>query len=179
MALILRSSIRPAVIAIGAIVALFLSLAPAASAADPTFSRSNFATGNSPISIAAGDLNGDLRPDLVTANDQDNNVTVLFADAFGGFTGPLALATGAQPRDVAIADFNGDGNPDLAVANGNQVSIMLGDGLGGFATAVGYATPGEVPVGIVAGDFNQDGRRDVALANVFTGLSVMLGDGAG
>ncbi len=44
---------------------------------------------------------------------------------------------------MAAADFNGDGNPDLAVGSGaptgstgNQVSIYLGDGHGGFSAPV-------------------------------------------
>ncbi len=43
---------------------------------------------------------------------------------------------GTWPESVAIGDVNGDGHDDLAVANqnSNNVSILLGDGSGGFGT---------------------------------------------
>jgi hypothetical protein len=43
----------------------------------------SFATGILPLSVAVADLNGDGRPDLVTANFDGNNVSVLL----GGNTG--------------------------------------------------------------------------------------------
>ena len=48
---------------------------------------------------------------------------------------------------MAVGDFNGDGRLDIAVANegSNTVSIFLGNGLGGFATAVTYSTGGTNP----------------------------------
>ena len=48
------------------------------------------------------------------------------------------------PNSVAVGDFNRDGNPDLAVANygSNNVSILLGNGGGAFAAAVGELCSG-------------------------------------
>jgi hypothetical protein len=39
--------------------------------------QARFAVGSYPTSVAAGDVNGDGRPDLVTANDANNDVSVL------------------------------------------------------------------------------------------------------
>src|SRR5215469_5518173 len=49
------------------------------------------------------------------------------------------FGAGTEPRSVAVGDFNGDGKPDLAVANfgSNNVTILLGDGKGGFSPAAG------------------------------------------
>src|ERR1700731_4093512 len=77
------------------------------------------------------------------------------------------LAVGAAPNSVEIADFTGDGNLDLVVANSgsNNVTILLGDGKGGFVEAKGSPFPaGHSPNDICVGDFNGDGNLDVAIA---------------
>jgi len=64
-----------------------------------------------------------------------------------------------------VADFNRDGNPDLAVANqgDGDVTVLLGNGDGTFATPLSYAigTYGN-PSGVVSADFNGDGIPDLA-----------------
>lgn len=84
---------------------------------------------------------------------------------------------------VANADFNLDGLADLAVTNAlsNDVSILLGDGLGGFTAAPGSPVPvGTAPSSVVVGDFNLDGIQDLAVANSGgNNGSVLLGNGDG
>jgi hypothetical protein len=50
------------------------------------------------------------------------------------------FGAGANPFSVAVGDFNLDGKPDLAAANVNSatVSVLLGNGMGGFAMAVNF-----------------------------------------
>ena len=47
---------------------------------------------------------------------------------------------GITPASVAVGDFNRDGNPDLAVANygSNTVSVLLGNGTGGFGLRTNF-----------------------------------------
>ena len=49
-------------------------------------------------------------------------------------------AGGYGPSSVAVGDFNGDGKQDLAVANfdSNNVSILLGNGVGSFSAATNF-----------------------------------------
>ena len=93
----------------------------------------------------------------------------------------MSFRRGNNPQSITTADFNADGKPDLATANVvfGDVSVLLGDGAGGFAAAVNFRV-GKQPQSITASDFNADGRPDLATANTVSGdVSVLLGDGAG
>ena len=88
---------------------------------------------------------------------------------------------GGQPRTVAAADFDGDGILDLAVANqgSNTISVLKGDGKGGFAAATNYGV-GTSPASLVAVDLNADGRIDLAVSNLSSNsVSVLIGKGDG
>ncbi len=79
------------------------------------------------------------------------------------------------------ADFDGDNKADLAVANrdGNSVTVLRGNGLGGFASPVEYPV-GATPVSIVIEDVNGDGKLDIATANFgSSNVSVLFGNGLG
>ena len=97
------------------------------------------------------------------------------------FNGTPMFQAGRMPHSVAMGDFNGDGNQDLVVANkgSNDVSILLGNGKGGFLPAVNYAA-GSKPWSVVVGDFNRDGKPDLAVANAASNnISILLGNGNG
>ena len=82
--------------------------------------------------MAIGDLNGDGKPDLATANYSSNTVSVLLGNGDRTFGARTDFATAGGPYSVAIGDLNGDGKPDLATANygSNTVSVLLGNGDG-------------------------------------------------
>jgi hypothetical protein len=145
---------------------------------------SNPATGNGPRAIAVGDFNEDGDQDLAVANYSSNNVTVLLGNGAGAFSPARnsPFGAGTNPFGLAVGDFNGDGHADLAVTGqgSDNVSILLGDGQGGF-------TPGKNPIAvagqpnpIVVADFNGDGIADLAVGS-FTGnsVTVLLGSGSG
>ena len=110
--------------------------------------------------VAIGDLNGDLKPDVVVANPSLNNIGV-FLNAGNGTLGPgTFLAISGRPDSVALADLNSDGHLDivLVVANssgGTGLQMMLGDGHGGFAAPVAVPTGSVSPLSnTVIADFN-------------------------
>ena len=134
---------------------------------DGTFrARRDYTTGRGPLSVAIGDLNGDRKPDLVTANNYANTVSVLTNRGNGSFKAKRDYATGRGAYFVAIGDLNGDRKPDLAVANAdaNSVSVFINRGHGGFARRHNYAT-GSAPVSVAIGDLNGDRKPDLAVAN--------------
>jgi len=143
------------------------------------------ATGNSPASVVVGDFNGDSKADLAIANSADNTVTVLLGNGAGGFAAATGspITVGTQPVSIAISDFNGDGKSDLAIANAmdNTVTVLLGNGSGGFSAASGspFAVGGH-PQSVTVADFNGDGKADLAVANFgSSNVTVLLGNGAG
>ena len=68
------------------------------------------------MSVAIGDLNGDGNPDLATANESANSVSVLLNRGDGTYEAKHDYETGGQPLSLAIGDLNGDGRADLATA---------------------------------------------------------------
>ena len=143
--------------------------------------KTDFPTGMQPASVVLGDVNGDGRPDIVTANSGSNSVSVLLNTGTGAFGPPTGFPIGGAGSSVALGDVNGDGRPDLAAVNNNigTVSVLLGTGAGVFGPKTDYPTSA-TPFGVALGDVNGDGRPDIVTANVFTNsVSVLLGTGAG
>src|SRR6266481_7907382 len=88
--------------------------------------------------------------------------------------------TGEFPESLVVGDFNGDGKQDLAVANNgsDNVSILLGDGMGHFSAPENFAV-GPQPSSVAVGDFNGDGKQDLVVVLQTTSVSILLGDGTG
>jgi Ca2+-binding RTX toxin-like protein len=139
------------------------------------------ATGYNPYSIATADVNGDGNLDLVTANLNTFNASVLLGNGSGGFAAKTDFVTGVGPFSIAVADVNGDGKPDLVTANEgtNNASVLLGNGSGGFAAKTDFAT-GSSPRSVALADVNGDGKLDLITSNYNASTaSVLLGNGSG
>ncbi|ADV84918.1 FG-GAP repeat domain-containing protein [Terriglobus saanensis] len=100
----------------------------------------------------------------------------------------VTISTGPSPRWIAIADVNHDRNLDIVVANAGSdntdsgtITVLLGDGRGGFHLAAGSSFPaGHLPNDVAIGDMNNDGNLDLVIANHQSPyLRVFLGDGRG
>lgn len=77
------------------------------------------------------------------------------------------------------SDFNKDGKIDLATITTNSISILLGDGVGGFALRK-TVDISSYTSDLTSGDFNNDGNIDIALTSSNTGtVRVLLGAGDG
>jgi len=156
--------------------------------ASVSLSAATSTTGNSPVSVATGDFNGDRIQDLAATNEVDDTVSILLGKGNGAFQSHADYTTGYGPADVAVGDFNHDGFLDLAVANAGEnasgqsadsVSILLGNGDGTFRTHVEYSA-GRTPVSVAVGDFNGDGNLDLAVvAQYDDAVSILLGNGNG
>ncbi|MBC8156339.1 MAG: T9SS type A sorting domain-containing protein, partial [Bacteroidetes bacterium] len=144
----------------------------------------SFSLASSPLSVATGDVNGDGLPDLVTANGNDDTVSILLNTGSGRFGPATNFGAKGSPFSLAVVDFNGDGHLDLAVAgiNFSLVSLLLGDGTGRFVGGASRYVDA-YPLSIVTGDINGDGKPDLATVSVYFSndglVSVLLNDGNG
>lgn len=89
-----------------------------------------------------------------------------------------------SPISVAVGDFNSDGKNDLLIANYGSlnVSVLLGNGSGGFTAPISSIGIGGNPSTIVARDFNGDGHLDFATTHTGgpnVGVSIRYGNGTG
>lgn len=139
-----------------------------------------FPSGPVPVGIHTGDFNGDGHLDVAISNygraDEPGFVTVHFGDGQGGFGEPSVLTAGEGPTELAVADFNGDGHLDIVSCNllSHDVTVFLGDGLGGFTDVGQFPTAapqpsrplaGTRPRALAVGDLNRDGFPDLISAN--------------
>ena len=122
--------------------------------------------GSVPRWLAATDLNGDGKADLVAGLDYTNSILSLFGNGTGSFTVGARWTSGLQPFAGAVADFTSDGRPDVITSSpgrldGNGVlSLFTGNGNGSFTAAQSHGLASS-PVQALAGDFNGDGRADL------------------
>lgn len=150
-------------------------------AAQVTFSKPDFDIGKAPVSIDRADFNRDGLLDVVTANSQDNSITILLNNGNLTLGRRKDYPVGTNPSAVVAGDFDNDGVPDVAVANqgDNTVSIFLGNGDGTLRLLSTFAV-GSSPDALVVADFNRDGKLDLAVANSGDStFSVFLGNGKG
>lgn len=149
-----------------------------------TFSEASYSplgVGANPVSIAISDVNGDHKPDLVTANYGSSNVSVLIANSNTTFQNAINYSVGAAPRSIVLADVNNDGKSDLLVANSGSstVSVLLGVGDGTFQTTLNQSA-GTMPYAIAVGNLNGDTNPDLVVTNYNDNtVRVLLGKGDG
>ena len=134
-----------------------------------------YGVGDNPVSVAAADVNGDGKPDLIVVNGElggpsprSDTVSVLLQDPSnpGQFLPAADYPTGRVPNMVAVGDLNGDGKPDLAVADSTGISALLQS-----ATTPGTFLPfttmalGAPTSSVAIADLNGDKKLDLAAAS--------------
>ncbi|MEM7200024.1 MAG: VCBS repeat-containing protein [Planctomycetota bacterium] len=169
---------------------------------EPTPPRFELAAPPLPVGPMAGlpeaaDVNHDGHLDVVVAcgpccgmdpSPDAGHVQILLGDGAGRlrYAGD-AVPVGETALRVAIGDVNGDGHADVASIQHSSydASVILGDGLGGFATRPDLTFPlaqGDSPHvhSVTLADVNHDGHLDF-LATLISdhAIAVHLGDGKG
>lgn len=135
--------------------------------------------------LALVDANGDGRLDITAGHQEAGRVAVLLADGRGGFAPAPGspVAVGRTPYPHAFADLNHDGMLDLVAPDvrGNAITVMLGNGRGGFLPAPG--SPLRTlprPFFVLLDDFNADRVPDLAASHDdISRVTILLGEGKG
>ncbi len=141
-----------------------------------------FNAGTQPRSVAASDINGDGKDDLVIANDV-GGVSILLSDGNGHFNSLPPISIGGQgASSITVGDLDNDNKPDIVATNSlrdNDLSVLVGNGNGTFRSK------GTFPVGawsnsVTIGRFNIDSKPDLAVANFDdNNISILNGNGDG
>jgi hypothetical protein len=138
-------------------------------------SKSDITTGVLTYAIAAGDLNGDGKIDLISSSIVDKTISIfknISSVAAIAFDTKIDFATGENPYSIAVSDIDNDGKPDIVVANylSNTVSVFRNTSAGGaisFASRIDFLTA-LAPYTVAVADFDSDGKTDVAVTNQFS-----------
>jgi hypothetical protein len=138
---------------------------------------------NEPTSfgLALADLNGDGKPDVITASQDADKAAVFLNDGTGAFAGPYGGYVGyiqngqggtinAPFTDFYFRDINGDGKPDLALVDQQQsfynpweFTVLLNDGTNHFGPPIRspMADGSGYVIGHLLGDFRNTGKPDL------------------
>ena len=136
-----------------------------------------FPVGHYAFNVAMGDLDGDGKRDLVTANIETHNISVLRNTARSGVIDTASFAPkvdfpvtySSRSFDVALGDLDGDSKVDIAVAHDNATPIFRNTSRPGvldansFAPRLELSIPGEVGYEVALGDIDKDGRLDLGV----------------
>ena len=150
-------------------------------ASTPTFtSKTDFAVGavgNYNYSVTIGDINGDNKPDIISANYSASTVAVLLNTTSNGaatptFSAKTDFAVGTSPNWITIVDFDGDGKSDIATSNNiasGTVSVLLNTTTNGastpsFSAKTDFAV-GAYPSSVINADINGDNKPDIITTN--------------
>ncbi len=146
-----------------------------------TGNRNDFATGNNPRNIAAGDFDGDGKSDLAVISQSANEVHAYLGNGDATFKAGTVYSTGTAPESLQAGDLDGDGNLDIVVVakNSNTLNIKMGIGDGTFIAAPDVVIGGNTYEVAIA-DIDGDGNLDlISPSRVAVQIYASLGNGDG
>ncbi len=130
--------------------------------------------------LAAGDLDGDGRPDLVGTSQQNDHNRMLLNQGDGTFrdrTPALVVDTFSRGFSPHIVDMDGDGDQDVVWAGDFETSKhWRNDGALDFIDVTGHLGVGVCGMGCSVGDYDNDGDPDLFISSIYYDGAVPLPD---
>ncbi len=147
--------------------------------------RKTFATGGYSVGLAAGDIDGDGKTDIVTSNFTYETISILRnisnSDSISFAEKVDFHLDGDRVSTVAIADLDGDNKPEILVGNqfgfgGGSVAVFRNRTEKGNISRSGFDVF-ELTVGspecITVGDLNGDNKPEI-IAGSFSAYSLII-----
>jgi hypothetical protein len=129
--------------------------------------------------VAAGDVTGDGRADLIVSHPLYGELSLLLGTEQRILT-PGGRWRVGSPLRAEITDVNTDGKMDIVAGSyGSSVMVLLGNGHGAFAKPLRSGTC-KGPGAVLVGTLDADARPDIAAAcRGSKAVSIFLGNGDG
>lgn len=123
----------------------------------------NYGYTQQPILPVSGDFNRDGKPDVAVLQRTQQSCAVLLNDGTGALPAPTVQNPFMTLNGFALRDLNQDGKLDLVLATTQGVTLLPGNGQGGFG--VGQSATNNLSLdsaAVAVADFNHDNRLDIA-----------------
>lgn len=153
--------------------------------ADGTLASSQVIDTRDSYIVRVADMNGDGRPDLVSAPFVGSSVSVWLQGADGRFGAATSVSLSVKSfGDLSVGDVDGDGRPDILATSDSfdgPLGVVLRTPDGGYASPW---YPSNLPSGtwvdgLAIGDVTGDGRADVVLMQTFNQRVTVLAQAPG
>jgi hypothetical protein len=136
--------------------------------------KQDIVTGGVTYCIAAADIDGDGKHDIISGSIASSNISVFRNTSTTGnisFAPKIDFAVTGVPYDIAARDIDGDGKTDIAIVDNGitfqGMSVFRNTGTIGtisFAPKVDFTTQLS-PKSIVSADLDGDGKTDIGFTN--------------
>jgi hypothetical protein len=148
--------------------------------------------GTDAYSLIVADFNGDNRPEILTADSLEDQVSLFMNDGSGNYGPPQGATIGytTDPMNapgtltpVEVADLNGDGKPDLLLIEFGpggglpQLTSLLNDGTGKFlppARTTITVGDGGAFAAFISGGFRNPAKPDVVYVVKYDGSNTVF-----